>query len=278
MKKAFITGAEKAKAAGAATGRFDIETVIAFGLKTPGIRISRSEFLTKEFAASNPGETVGRAVSSTPLKAGISPETIDKTADNVIRFERSCVSGISAALGMPGGFAAAAAIPADIVQYYGYTLRTAQKLMYLYGFPEIEIKDGEANLSSETLNLLILCLGVMYGVAGASNAIKAMANALAKGVEKKLLNTALTKGAVYPVVKSVAKWFGIKMTKDVFAGFFKKAVPAVGGIVGGGLTFVAFGGCCKKLKSALRDTLLSNPNHQETEEETIVLDGGATDG
>ena len=53
----------------------------------------------------------------------------------MINFERNCVSGISAALGMPGGVAMSATIPADIVQYYGYTLRAAQKLMYLYGFP-----------------------------------------------------------------------------------------------------------------------------------------------
>lgn len=29
-------------------------------------------------------------------------------------------------------------LPADIAQYYVYTLRAAQKLMYLYGFPEID--------------------------------------------------------------------------------------------------------------------------------------------
>ena len=30
-----------------------------------------------------------------------------------------------------------ATIPADIIQYYSYTLRTTQKLLYLYVFPEI---------------------------------------------------------------------------------------------------------------------------------------------
>ena len=45
-------------------------------------------------------------------------------------YERICVSGISAALGMPSGVAMAATIPADIAQYYGYMLRTTQKLMY----------------------------------------------------------------------------------------------------------------------------------------------------
>lgn len=63
-----------------------------------------------------------------------------------------------------------------------------------------------------------------------------MAKALSIGVERKLINTALTKGTIYPIVKNVAKWFGIKMTKEVFAGFFKKAIPVIGGIIGGGIT------------------------------------------
>ena len=62
------------------------------------------------------------------------------------------------------------------------------------------------------MNTLIICFGVMYGTAGANNALKAMAKALGVGVEKQLLKKALTKGTIYPIVKSVAKWFGIKMT------------------------------------------------------------------
>ena len=117
-----------------------------------------------------------------------------------------------------------------------------------------------------------MCLGVMNGVAGANNAIKGMAKALAIGVEKKLLNMALTKGAFYPLVKSILKWFGIKLTKSVFAGFFKKAIPIVGGVIGGGLTFLAFKPCCYRLKDALQDTMLSNPHHVSTPEEDHIVE------
>ena len=86
-------------------------------------------------------------------------------------------------------------------------------------------------------------------------------------IEKKLLRAALTKGAVYPVVKSVMKWFGVNLTKAVFAGFFKKAIPVVGGVIGGGLTFMTFKPCCYRLKTVLQDTMLSNPEHESTEEE-----------
>lgn len=115
--------------------------------------------------------------------------------------------------------------------------------------------EGGLLLDSETLNTIILCLGVMNGIAGANNAIKAMAKALAAGVEKKLMNTALTKGAIYPLVKNILKWFGVKLTKSVFAGAVKKAIPAVGGVVAGGITFFAFKPCCNRLKNVLKDTM-----------------------
>ena len=162
---------------------------------------------------------IEKAVSSTPLRAGIPQELINGIADEVIQYERVCVSGISAALGMPGGVAMAATIPADIAQYYGYMLRATQKLMYLYGFPQIDVEENGQVFDSETMNLLILCMGVMYGVVGANNALKAVAKALGTGVEKQLLRRALTKGTIYPIVKNVSKWFGVRMTKQIFAGF-----------------------------------------------------------
>lgn len=253
-------------------GQIDSVDIILMALKVPGVKISRDKFLEKELFKNYPKEVIDKAIETNPATAGIKKEDIDKIADEVIKFERNAVSGISVALGVPGGAAMAATIPADIAQYYGYMLRCAQKLLYLYGFPQIDTSEESLKLDTETINYLTVCLGIMYGVANANNAIKAMAKALAAGVEKKLLNAALTKGTIYPIVKSVAKWFSVKMTKEVFAGFFKKAIPVVGGVIGGGLTFATFKPCCYRLKDALQDTMLSNPKHNETEEEKKIFD------
>lgn len=258
-------------------GTIDIQDVIILAVRTPGVHVTRESFLRKELYKNYPKEVIDDAIARTPALAGIPSDEIDRIADEVIKFERNCVSGISAALGMPGGAAMAAAIPADVVQYYGYTLRAIQKLLYLYGFPEID-SDGEGIcLDSETVNRIVICLGVMNGVAGANNAIKGLAKALAKGVEKKLLNAALTKGAFYPFLKSTLKWFGVKLTKEIFAKSVKNAIPVVGGVVGGGITFFSFKPCCLRLKNALTDTLLSNPNHISSTEEdhiyTHIIDG-----
>lgn len=175
-------------------GQVDIEDVIVMGLKIPGISVDREQFLRSEFIKDYPPEVVDDMVKYNPAHAGVTPEEVGKYADEVIKYERNCVTGISAALSTPGGFAMAATIPADIAQYYGYMLRVTQKLLYLYGFPEIDVTEKEKKFDTETLNIFTLCLGVMYGVAGANNALKSVAKALGTGVQKQLMKKALTKG------------------------------------------------------------------------------------
>lgn len=253
-------------------GEVSIEDIIIKGLRTPGVRIDREEFLRKELFKNYSEDIINDVVLHNPSHAGITIKEIDKIADEVIKYERNCVSGISAALGAPGGAAMIATLPADIIQYYGYMLRTIQKLMYLYGFPEIKIDEKNNCFDSETINLMVICFGVMYGVASANSAIKAVAAGLAKGISKKIMTTALTKGTIYPIIKNVAKWFGVKMTKKLLAGFVQKSIPLVGAVIGGGLTFFSFKPCCDNLKESLRNTMLSNPDYKAVGEEKELIE------
>lgn len=255
-------------------GQVDIEDVILMAFRVPGVSINREKYLRKELNIKYAEDIIEQAVLTTPMKANIEQNEIDKIATAVIQNERLKVSGISVALGTPGGSAMVATIPADIAQYYGCMLRVAQKLLYLYGFPQIEYKENEQAFDTETMNQIILCMGVMFGVANAKNGLLAIAKALGTGVEKQLVKKALTKGTIYPIVKSISKWFGVKMTKEVFAGFFKKAIPVVGGVVGGGLTYATFKPCCDKLKKVLENTYLSNPNYKENVEDIIDIESG----
>ena len=252
-------------------GRADTEDIIVLGLRIPGVHIDREEFLRKQFMKNYANDVIQDAVKFNPAHAGITVEEIDNIADQVIQYERNCVSGISLALGAPGGVAMVATLPTDIAQYYGYMLRAIQKLLYLYGFPEINVENG-VNIDDETMNLITLCLGVMYGVEGSVASIKILSNALGKGVEKKLLQKALTKGTFYPIVKKISRWFSVCMTKQVFAGFFRKAIPVVGGVVGGGITYLSFKPCCDNLKKSLQDTALCNPSSRKSFDEFDVID------
>ena len=88
------------------------------------------------------------------------------------------------------------------------------------------------------------------------------------------MKKALTKGSIYPIVKSIAKWFNVRLTKEVFSTFFEKAIPILGGVIGGGMTYLSFKPCCDKLKVVLQDTYLSNSNFKEKQEEVIDIESG----
>ncbi len=253
-------------------GQVDIQDIVILGMKTPGINIHRETFLRKEFEKHFSRDVINKAVETTPAIAGIPAEKIDELAKGVIQFERNCVSGISAALSTPGGVAMVATIPADVTQYYGYMLRATQKLLYLYGFQQIDTKQKDGTFDSQTMNTLILCLGAMYGVAGANNALKAMAVALARGISNQFMKTAVTKGVIYPVIKNIFKFFAVNLTKKMCVSFFNKAIPVVGGVLGGAITYATFKPCCDRLQATLKDTKLSNPDHVSTKEEKEMAD------
>lgn len=253
-------------------GKVDIYDIVIMGLKVPAVRINREDFLRKELLKNYSQEVIDDAVKYNPAHAGITVNEIDKIADQVIELERRNVSGISAVLGVPGGIAMAAAIPADIAQYYAFMLRAIQKLLYLYGWPDLCIDNNAANIDSETMNTIIICFGVMYGVNGANVALRILSKKLAEGVEKKILAAALTKGTFYPMVKKIASYFAVHMNKEVFAGFFKNSIPVVGSVIGGGITYLSFKPCCDKLKKTLQHTLLSDPDNHDLKNKSETID------
>lgn len=122
-----------------------------------------------------------------------------------------------------------------------------QKLMYLYGWDDIGSMDDGAK------NVLIIFLGVMSGVEGATNALKQIAKVAQGKVAKSLAAKALTKGTIYPIVKKIATNLGIKMTKDKFAKGISKAIPVIGAVTSSSLTLAMFIPMSNKLHKALKE-------------------------
>ena len=81
---------------------------------------------------------------------------------------------------------------------------------------------------------------------------------MAKQVAKKFPQKALTKGVVYPVVKKVAAFIGVKMTKYVFAKGVSKIVPLIGAAVSRGITLGTYYPMAKKLEKYLQTTPLAD--------------------
>lgn len=226
--------------------------VMSTALAMPGVKVDRDEFLKKELSLYCSPEDLNKAVSIRPI-AGVSKAVIDKIANSCIGSHTTKVTAISTIAGMPGGLVIAATIPADMAQYYWHVFVLAQKLAYLYGFPDLRDKDG--NLTDTATDMLTVFVGVMMGASAANNAIRGLAKEFAKQVVKRLPQKALTKTVYYPIIKQVAKWIGVKLTKDSFAKGLGKAIPVLGGVISGGLTLATFRPSAKRLQHKLQEQM-----------------------
>lgn len=213
----------------------NLVAIIETAIKIPGVRVDRDDFLKKQFAKS-PADIFDIIIKQGPIKAGISQKELRNKAVALINERTMFSSSASFLAGMPGGMAIAATIPADIVQFYAVALRLAQELAYLYGEEDLW---SENTLDTEKVrNQLIVYCGVMLGATGAAQAARVLSSALAKQALLKLPKQALTKTFYYPIIKSIVKFFGGKMTKDIFAKGVSKAIPVVGGVISGAITLI----------------------------------------
>lgn len=216
----------------------------------PGVRIDREAYLRAALGRHCSDEQIHKAIEESPAAAGISIEVLNQVADESISFETTKVTLVSAAAGIPGGFAMLGTVPGDMIQYFAHMLRIAQKLAYLYSWPDLFSGDGK-QLDDATKGLLTLFVGVMFGVNAANAGVSKVAAKISEKVLVKLPQKALTKGIIYPIVKKVAAAIGEKMTKQIFAKGVSKAIPVVGAVLSGGLTLAGYLSMCKRLKNHL---------------------------
>jgi len=231
-----------------------IEAIIDHLLKTPGIRVNRELFLTNKFANIVDEEQLIKVLDIGPHAAGIKKTNIDNIAKATVQKRTLISTGISTAAGLPGGLAMAATIPADITQFFGNSLRMAQELAYLYGHEDLWLDE---HLDTEKArNMMIIFLGAMLGVSGSSSALKLAAPGVAKVILKKVPQIALTKTFYYPIVKRIAGYVGVNITKRTFASGLSKAVPIVGGVISGTITFTLMRPMGKRLAKTLSESLV----------------------
>ena len=249
----------------------NFETMLVEATKLPMVKIDRESFLRKELQDRYTKEIVEKAIQYNPAYAGICAEDINKIAKSCITAETMKVTTISAAAGLPGGLAIIGTIPADLAQYFGHILRILQKLIYLYGWSDLGLDSKELN--DETMNLLTLFIGVMFGVNGVVGTINKLTVQVAKQIAKKLPQKALTKGMIYPIVKKIATLLGAKMTKQIFARGVAKVIPILGAVISGGMTFISFKPMSEKLREYLETTELASVEYyKKMSLETIIVE------
>jgi hypothetical protein len=241
--------------------------VLRASLSMPGAKIDRETYLRKELSKRCTPEVVDKAIATRPALAGVPKDTIEAVAKSTIKLHRAGVSSVSFVAGVPGGWWIAGSIPADLTQFFWHVIVVLQKLAYLYGWPSL-MNDKE-ELDDETLLVFTIFVGVMFGASSASKALGELAERVAQQVMKRLPQKALTKYAVYRVAKEIAKWIGIKLTKESFARALSKLVPVVSGFLSGGISWLLFSEMSRRLQRHLETLQLA----QADSEYGGVLDG-----
>ena len=225
------------------------DKVMNTALSMPMVKVDRTAFLTKEFSMYDNADQLR---DKRPIDL-FDAEAIERAARGVINSHLTTATVTSTAAGIPGGLAMAATMPADIAQYYWHVLVVAQKLGYLYGWPDL--LDDKGQITEGTRNVLTLFVGVMFGAQAANKLVGEIAKRVSLQAAKRLPQQALTKTVYYPVVKQVAKWIGVKMTKDTFGRGVGKAIPILGGVLSGAITAFSFKPMAEKLQKHLREEM-----------------------
>lgn len=231
----------------AAEKELALETIISSAVQIPGVKVNRSKFLSETFAAED--AEIQDILDLGPIAAQFPQDRLSVLAHKLILTRTSQSSLASFVAGIPGGFAMAATIPADVLQFFGMALRLAQELSYLYGAQDLW-QDKQIDDEKVKTQLLLYC-GVMFGVSGAVSGVRVLTTQIAKTALKKLPQKALTKTFWYPIIKQIGKSIGIKVTKSTVAQGFSKAIPVIGGVISGGLNFASMMPMANRLQTVL---------------------------
>lgn len=218
----------------------------------PFVRVDRDEFLKAQFSKSPYLDNILRDGPTSVYEL----EALHEKANEIIASTTTKTSLASFASGLPSNPAMMiGAGGLDLVQYFGFAINMSQKIAYLFG--EDSLFDGHTEEYSERAKIRIIgYLGAMYGVSGAAVLVNKTSVMAGKTIGTKVASQALTKTAWYPLVKKVGSMIGYKITKQTVAKTINKAVPVIGGVISGGLTYVTF----KPLGLRLTDTLIRNIN------------------
>ena len=220
--------------------------IMETALKIPGVKIQRVEWLKKSLSAY--GDT-SLLAEKRPIDV-FSKEIIEKAANTVIKSQTWKATGLSTLTGAPGGLALIGTIPADLAQYFGNVLVLAQKLGYLYGWPDL--CDEHGDIDEGTCNVLTIFVGVMLGAQTASKMARKTAKRLLVQTAKQVSHRSFVKSLYQPIVKQIAKWIGLNTVKGTAAKSAAKVLPLFGAVFSGGVTYLTFRPMAFRLQEELR--------------------------
>ncbi len=244
-----------------------IEDVIGAAVQIPMVKVERDKFLAEQFAGSV--DNIQDIIDNGPVEYGISREILSSMANKLIIKRTSQSSIASFVSGIPGGLAMAATIPADIIQFFGMTLRLAQELSYLYGAEDLWV-DGKIDDERIQSQLIMYC-GVMFGVSGAVSGVRVLSTQIAETTSKKMARKPLMNKIWYRIAKKIGKAINVRVNKKLVSEATKKVIPIVGGVISGTLNFASMMPMAKRLYETF-DKAIFDYNENEFDADVDIIE------
>ncbi len=215
----------------------DINSIILKAIDNPATRVDREQFLRETMFTYKPNlaQYEQQDFINNPVRA-LGINEVNYIADKVIKNSVWKTTGLSFLAGLPGGAWGIAAAAPDVAQNLCYYIILSQKLAYLYGvnFYESTFSTDEYRNSST-----LLCLGFMFDVNSVDMLIQKILDSAWQTSGKEVVEF-LMRTAGFALAKKILVVVGEKLTQKGATNVLGKAVPVLGGLLSGGMTFTSF--------------------------------------
>jgi hypothetical protein len=214
----------------------------------PMARVNREKFIQRLSTRELKGMNVQVALKKSPNSA-YSQQAINKAAKKIIAKHALWVTLISAISAIPTGWMMIPFFIIDIIQFQIHVFAVSQKLLYLY-----EDEEKLTEYSSDTATqLMILMTTIMIGKQQFTRMLKSATGVVTKQVIQRFTIKALTQFSILNIVRQVAKWFGIVLTKETLLEGIDVAIIIICAIISGLISLWLFKPMANNLMKYLKE-------------------------
>ena len=222
--------------------------IIVTAVSSDILRVDRADFIREQMSHCMPGIDRDAAEVISPRHV-LDKRDFDRFVRKSVDYHMRLACLASAGAGLGGGWLLLGTIPADILQFYSHAIVLLQKMLYLYGWPQLTGRSG--SMDDESRRIVTLFLGEMMGAGIVSALAGEIAEAAVKQAAIRLPQNAAVQVAVDRALEYVIKTTGVKLSKDALGRGVSKVVPFIGAPVSAAITYRTFRVMASRLRRAL---------------------------
>lgn len=229
------------------------DSVLRMGLKLPFSRVDKERYLRRVFKSKVKSEEVMRLLIAEKPSVLFSEKVIEEMTSKEIRKHALCVTILSILCALPpDGWLMWLLIAVDFIQFQIFVFIILQKMLYLYGCRDLFEREEGNEEKSMTMMLLIISV-VMIGKHQVVRLAKSAMGMAVKQVIQRFAVRLMTRMVVLNLLRQLAKWFGIVLTKEMVVASLAVIIPLICAVISGLISLWLFMPMVKRLHSHLQE-------------------------